>query len=47
MKPHNPENSRYGPGTGAKQRRNATTFWLVVAISGLAASVLATLVSYQ
>jgi hypothetical protein len=47
MELYNPENSRHGPGTGAKQRRNAATFWLIVAIIALAVAVLATLVSYR
>jgi hypothetical protein len=47
MEPHNPENSRHGPSAGAKQRRNATTFWLIVAVIALVAAVSAMLVSYR
>ena len=47
MEPHNPENARHGRGTGAKQRRNATTFWLIVAIIALAAAASATWLSYR
>jgi hypothetical protein len=47
MEPHNPENARHGPGSGAKQRRSAATFWLIVAIIALAAAVSATLIPYQ
>jgi hypothetical protein len=47
MEPHNPENSRHGAGTGAKQKRDAATFWLIVAIISFAVAVLATLVSYR
>jgi hypothetical protein len=47
MQPHNPENSRHGPGTGARQRRSATTFWLIVAIIAFAAAASATFLSYR
>jgi hypothetical protein len=47
MEPHNPENARHGPGSGAKQRRSATTLWLIVANIALTAAVSATLISYR
>jgi hypothetical protein len=47
MEPHNPENSRHGLGTGTKQRRDATVFWLIIAATALAAAVSATIISYQ
>ena len=46
MQPHNPENSRYGPGSNTQRRRNATTFWLIIAIVALAVAVSATLIDY-
>ena len=47
MEPHNPENSRSGPGTGAKQRRDQTVFWLAVALVSLAVAIVATVISYR
>jgi hypothetical protein len=47
MEPHNPENSRNGPGTNANQRRNQTMFWLIITLVALAVAVSATLISYQ
>jgi hypothetical protein len=47
MQPHNPENSRHGPSTGVRQRRSATTFWLIVAIIAFAAAASATFLSYR
>jgi hypothetical protein len=47
MQPHNPENSRSGPGTGPEQRRNQTMFWLIVALVALTVAVTAMVISYQ
>jgi hypothetical protein len=47
MEPHNPENSRNGPGTSANQRRNQTMFGLIITLVALAVAVSATLISYQ
>jgi hypothetical protein len=46
MQPHNPENSRHGPGSSTQRRRNVTTFWLIIAMVALVVAVSATLIDY-
>ena len=46
MQPHNPENSRHGLGSSNQRRRNATTFWLIIAMVALVVAVSATLIDY-